>query len=76
VTTSTSGADTLRAAAAALDRIAELVAARTLLDAEILAAVRAADAHPDITQEQIAPLLGLTTTRGLRKWLAARQEAS
>lgn len=76
MTTSTSGAATLRAAAAALDRVADLVAKRDRLDAEILAAVRAAAARTDITQEQIAPLLGLTTARGLRKWLAARQETT
>ena len=67
MTTSTSGADTLRAAAAALDRIAELVAARALLDAEILATVRAALAA-DLDRSAIAAAVGMTRD-GLYKWL-------
>lgn len=77
MTTSTSGgADTLRAAAGALDRLAALVAARPALlaaiERDITNAARDALAH-GATQAQAAEILGIGP-RQLRNRLATRQE--
>lgn len=62
MTTSSGGADTLRAAAAALDRLASLVAARpglvAAIERDITDAARVALAH-GATQAQVAPILGI-----------------
>ena len=82
MTTTSGGADTLRAAAAALDRVAELVAEHDAAQAAAEAlrqrvddAARAALLLPGVTQERVAPILHLTT-RGLRKRLTTRQETT
>jgi len=75
VTTSTSGADTHRAAAAALDIVSEAVTAELLARKRLDDAVKAALGTPGVTQVHIATVLGMTA-RGLRKRLATRQETS
>lgn len=63
------GAVDHRAAAAALDRITDLLARRAELDTELAQAARDALTLPGVSQAQVAHQLGITA-RGLRKRLA------
>lgn len=63
------GADTLRAGAAALDHLADLVARRDQLEHQITEAARTALTLPGVTQEHVAPILGIRP-RQLRNRLA------